>query len=106
MHVVDAPAADVGTSTMTRPLMRAGVLLLIGTTLATAQTTKAARPLPTRPAGPLVGQWQASGNNGAVVAGGAEAVEAGLAMLREGGNAADAAVATILAQSVTDANQF
>ena len=38
--------------------------------------------------------------------GGAEAVEAGIAILRDGGNAADAAVATILAQSVTDANQF
>ena len=46
------------------------------------------------------------GTEGSVVAGGAEAVAAGLAMLQGGGNAADAAVATILALSVTDANQF
>jgi gamma-glutamyltranspeptidase/glutathione hydrolase len=40
------------------------------------------------------------------VAGGAEAVAIGLAVLKNGGNAADAAVATLLAQTVTDANQF
>src|SRR4051794_6720864 len=75
--------------------------------LAMAQPNKPEpRPLATKPAGPLVGQWQSSGKNGAVVAGGAEAVEAGIAILRDGGNAADAAVATILAQTVTDANQF
>jgi gamma-glutamyltranspeptidase/glutathione hydrolase len=74
--------------------------------LAMAQTKPEPRPLATKPAGPLVGQWHSSGKNGAVVAGGAEAVEAGIAILRDGGNAADAAVATILAQTVTDANQF
>ena len=63
-------------------------------------------PRATRPAGPLVGQWQASGCTGRSPRGGPEAVEAGLAVLRDGGNAADAAVATILALSVTDANQF
>jgi gamma-glutamyltranspeptidase/glutathione hydrolase len=40
------------------------------------------------------------------VAGGPEAVEAGLAVLKDGGNAIDAAVATLLALTVTDANQF
>src|SRR5204862_549387 len=60
----------------------------------------------TRPAGPIVGQWQATGTHGAVAAGGAEAVAAGLTVLRDGGNAVDAAVTTILAQTVTDANQF
>src|SRR3954447_1033940 len=78
--------------------------------LATAQSKPTPepepRPLATKPAGPLVGQWQDSGKNGAVVAGGAEAVEAGIAILRDGGHAADAAGATILAQCVTDANQF
>jgi gamma-glutamyltranspeptidase/glutathione hydrolase len=50
--------------------------------------------------------WDASGKQGVVVAGGAEAVEAGITILKSGGNAADGAAATILALSVTDANQF
>jgi gamma-glutamyltranspeptidase/glutathione hydrolase len=50
--------------------------------------------------------WKASGQKGAVAAGGAEAVEAGLATLKGGGNAADAAVATLLALSVTDSRAF
>lgn len=47
-----------------------------------------------------------SGHRGAVSAGGAEAVEAGMAILRSGGNAADAAAATLLALSVTDSAPF
>lgn len=46
--------------------------------------------------------FQASGKNGAVSAGGSEAVAAGIETLKKGGNAADAAVATILALTVTD----
>ena len=50
--------------------------------------------------------WQASGKGGAVAAGGKPAVAAGLSMLKQGGNAADAAAATILALSITDFGYF
>lgn len=46
------------------------------------------------------------GKQGAVSAGGAEAVAAGIEILKRGGNAADSAAATILALSVTDAGGF
>jgi gamma-glutamyltranspeptidase/glutathione hydrolase len=52
------------------------------------------------------GPWNATGKNGAVSAGGQGAVEAGLEILKSGGNAADAAAATILALSVTDSSSF
>ncbi len=50
--------------------------------------------------------WQASGKGGAVAAGGAGAVAAGLSMLEQGGNAADAAAATLLSLSITDYGSF
>lgn len=46
--------------------------------------------------------WQASSKTGAVAAGGGGAVAAGIEILNAGGNAADAAAATILALNVTD----
>ncbi len=52
------------------------------------------------------GPWQAAGTQGAVAAGGRGAVAAGLEILKSGGNAADAAAATILALSVTDSRSF
>jgi gamma-glutamyltranspeptidase/glutathione hydrolase len=50
--------------------------------------------------------WKASGKGGAVAAGGEKAVEAGISMLEQGGNAADAAVATLIALSITDYGSF
>lgn len=52
------------------------------------------------------GPWQAQGTRGAVAAGGMEAVDAGMQLFRSGGNAVDAAVATMLAMTVTDAKLF
>ncbi|MBD3422497.1 MAG: hypothetical protein GF398_20470 [Chitinivibrionales bacterium] len=51
--------------------------------------------------------WNGSGRGGAVAAGkDYRAVQAGLDMLKAGGNAADASVATLLALSVTDYGSF
>jgi gamma-glutamyltranspeptidase/glutathione hydrolase len=50
--------------------------------------------------------WKASGKGGAVAAGGGGAVAAGISILERGGNAADAATATLLALSITDHGSF
>jgi gamma-glutamyltranspeptidase/glutathione hydrolase len=50
--------------------------------------------------------WHGTGKTGAVAAGGAAAVAAGIEALEQGGNAADAAAATILALSITDHGAF
>jgi gamma-glutamyltranspeptidase/glutathione hydrolase len=78
----------------------AGAVLIL-TAPAPAQTPAAAAQQPGKAA-----NWKASGKRGAVAAGGAEATEAGLTVLKDGGNAADAAVATLLALSVTDSTLF
>lgn len=46
--------------------------------------------------------WNACGKGGAVAAGGKDAVAAGVSILEQGGNAADAAAATLLALTITD----
>lgn len=50
--------------------------------------------------------WKGSSRGGAVAAGKAESVAAGIEILRQGGNAADAAAATLLALAVTDYGSF
>lgn len=49
---------------------------------------------------------QAKGRNGVVVSGNADSAVAGLEVLRQGGNAADAAVAVLLAESVANSEKF
>src|SRR4051794_28994661 len=63
-------------------------------------------PAQRRQATPAPGTWQASGTHGAVAAGGQGAVDAGIAIVKAGGNAIDGAAATILALSVTDNTLF
>lgn len=46
--------------------------------------------------------WKATSKNGAIAAGGPGAVAAGITVLEQGGNAADAAASTIFALNVTD----
>ena len=55
---------------------------------------------------PPTPDWKGEGTQGAVAAGGRGAVAAGSAILKAGGNAADAGAATIFALSVTDSRSF
>jgi gamma-glutamyltranspeptidase/glutathione hydrolase len=50
--------------------------------------------------------WHDFGKGGGVAAGGREAVEAGIELLSQGGNAVDSAAATLLALAVTDYGMF
>ena len=50
--------------------------------------------------------WKAAGKGGAVAAGKINSVAAGIQILEKDGNAADAAVATLLALAVTDYGSF
>lgn len=90
---------------MLRNLVVLGLVALLFPPETYAQTRRqGARPI--KPRGELVNQWFASGSKGAVASGGPEAVEAGLAILQQGGNAADSTAATLLAQCVTDASSY
>ena len=81
--------------------------LSLGSFEATAQEG-AARTEPASKAAAALARtdWRAAGKDGAVAAGGLGAVEAGLDILKAGGNAADSAAATIFALSVTDSRSF
>jgi gamma-glutamyltranspeptidase/glutathione hydrolase len=83
-------------------LALSGLLLVFPVGLQAQQPPERARALPT-PEGKEL-PWSAEGTKGAVVAGGSESVSAGIEILNRGGNAADAAAATILALCVTDAS--
>lgn len=84
-----------------------GLLLLFDMGLAQAQESAARVSGQVKNlAAPNGADWQAAGTQGAVAAGGRDAVAAGLSILKVGGNAADAGAATILALSVTDARSF
>ena len=50
--------------------------------------------------------WHATGTGGAVAAQAPEAVRAGISILEKGGNAADAAVAVLMAASIADYGMF
>jgi gamma-glutamyltranspeptidase/glutathione hydrolase len=91
---------------MTRLLLPASILSVLILVLIFLQ------PAPAQPPAAKAGQpqqgetWKGSGMKGGVAAGGQGAVDAGMTILKDGGNAADAAVATILALSVTDSRAF
>ncbi len=84
-----------------------GILLALGAgPVSSQEAQKPDEAVAKRTTQPDRRDWQAAGTQGAVAAGGRGAVAAGLEILKGGGNAADAAAATIFALSVTDARSF
>ena len=88
---------------MIRRLMLVGVWTILAVGRSPAQE---AGGVAATPAAATYTDWHAEGTQGAVSAGGRDAVAAGLEILKNGGNAADSAAATILALSVTDSRSF
>src|SRR5262249_45995320 len=89
----------VGVRAMRRSF--AGMIVLAVGLCAVAQEPPVARQ-GRAPAGP----WQGEGKTGAVACGGLPACEAGMEILKAGGNAMDAAAATVFALSITDSTLF
>jgi gamma-glutamyltranspeptidase/glutathione hydrolase len=84
-----------------------GLVLIVDSGMIAAQETVAPADLQVKNRAAVTNtEWQAAGTQGAVAAGGRDAVAAGLSILKAGGNAADAGAATILALSVTDSRSF
>src|SRR5262245_60183532 len=78
------------------------VLFVVCCSFVAAQQPPVAQRQGRAPAGP----WKGEGKNGAVAAGGLPATEAGMEILKSGGNAMDAAAATVFALSITDGTLF
>lgn len=74
------------------------VALAFSCSVTQSQTNSRANPAPDNTI--------AEGANGAVATGSRQAAEAGLAMLKSGGNAVDAAVATLLVQTVVESHLY
>jgi gamma-glutamyltranspeptidase/glutathione hydrolase len=87
-------------------LMLAAVGVTLAVTPAPGDDPASANAQEKQPQKKDAGMWKASGKRGAVAAGGQGAVDAGMTLLQADGNAVDAAVATILALSVTDFGSF
>ncbi len=89
------------------PIVAWGLMLILALISGPAPGQQPARPADGSPSRPAYDDWSTSVDTGGVVAaGGREAVHAGIEILQRGGNAADAAAATILALSVTDSRSF
>ncbi len=85
------------------PIAAWGLMLILALISPPAPGQEPVVPVPAKPS---YDDWWFAGTKGAVAAGGRDAVRAGIEVLERGGNAADAAAATILALSITDSRSF